>query len=87
MPLPPDVSSSPAAPSVTHHLAATASVGAIPPFVGYNTQQPTVTVGPPSRYAMAVPTSAYETPSIQYSPPPNLTAEAVAALPPPGKFV
>jgi hypothetical protein len=35
-----------------------------------------------SRYSSS--TSSYDVPSMPYMPPQNLTAEAVAALPPPG---
>lgn len=41
-------------------------------------------MSPSSRYSQ--PQAPYDAPSMAYMPPQNLTAEAVAALPPPGMF-
>ena len=58
-----------------------ASIGAIASSMNYN---PYSVMSSTSRYAAA--SSSYNGHSVPYMPPQNLTAEAVAALPPPGKF-
>ncbi|KAG7367139.1 peptidase S9B dipeptidylpeptidase IV family protein [Nitzschia inconspicua] len=54
-------------------------------FGYYQQQQQNVGVAaPPQRYPAGSPSSYYDMVAAQYSPPQHLTAEAVAALPPPG---
>jgi hypothetical protein len=50
----------------------------------YYPQQPNVTFAPPPRYTAASATSTFDMATMQFHPPQHLTAEAVAALPPPG---
>lgn len=67
------------------HLPATtptASIGAVASAMNYN---PHSTMLSSSRYASS--SSSFDNPALPFMPPQNLTAEAVAALPPPGKVL
>ena len=63
------------------HVAAPPSVATVGASLAYN---PPSAMSQTSRYTGASP--SYDAASMAYMPPQNLTAEAVAALPPPGMF-
>lgn len=77
-------SSSPMASSVTYQPSGSASAAS--QGFGYYPQQPNAAAAPP-RYAAAPHPSPYDMSTMQYNAPQHLTAEAVAALPPPGKLL
>jgi hypothetical protein len=85
LPLNAFISSSSTSSSHQHLVAATANLNQ---DSGYYPQHPNVAFAPPPRYAATsmTTTSTYDMSSMQFHPPQHLTAEAVAALPPPGTY-